>query len=85
MDFKIINLSNGRSGGVILLWKINIHVAFLITLDPEKDGADGLHDYRPISLIHSLIKLLSKVLARCLAPKLDKMVAQCQSAFIKNV
>jgi hypothetical protein len=56
----------------------------LIVLIPKKDGADTLHDFRPISLIHSIVKLFTKVLALRLAPKLDEMVAQCQSAFIKN-
>jgi hypothetical protein len=63
------------------LWKINTS---LIVLIPKKDGADALHDYRPISLIHRIVKLFTKVLARRLAPRLDEMVSPCQSAFIKN-
>jgi hypothetical protein len=60
------------------LWKINTS---LIVLIPKKDGADALHDYRPISLIHSIVNLFTKVLARCLAPKLEEIVSPCQSAF----
>jgi hypothetical protein len=63
------------------LRKIN---SLLIALIPKKGEAGALSDFRPISLIHSLIKLFTKVLARCLAPKLDEMVDSCQTAFIKN-
>jgi mannosylglycoprotein endo-beta-mannosidase len=63
------------------LRKIN---SSLIALIPKKNDAVALNDFRPISLIHSLIKLFTKVLARRLAPKLQEMVAPCQSAFIKN-
>jgi hypothetical protein len=40
----------------------------LITLLPKADLAPTIKDYRPISLIHSLGKLTSKVLATRLAP-----------------
>jgi hypothetical protein len=56
----------------------------LITLIPKKGDTETLSDFRPISLIHSLTKLFTKVLARRLGPKLDEMVAPCQTAFIKN-
>jgi hypothetical protein len=56
----------------------------IIVLIPKKQGADTLQDFRPISLLHSLIKIFSKILARRLAPKLEGLVDQCQSAFIKK-
>lgn len=56
----------------------------LIVLIPKKQGADALADFRPISLIHSIIKIFSKLLASRLAPKLNYLVDQCQSAFIKK-
>lgn len=43
-----------------------------------------LGDYRPISLIHSIGKLMTKLLARRLAPKLLHMVSPNQSAFVKG-
>ena len=56
----------------------------LIVLLPKKGDAASISDYRPISLIHSVVKLFTKILARRLAPKLDLMVDHCQSAFIKG-
>jgi hypothetical protein len=41
-------------------------------------------DYRPISLVHSFAKLFTKVFAKRLAPELDSLVGQNQSAFIKG-
>jgi hypothetical protein len=41
-------------------------------------------DFMPISLIHILGKLLSKVLANQLAPRLGELVHISQSAFIKR-
>uniref|UniRef100_A0A453P3J7 Uncharacterized protein n=1 Tax=Aegilops tauschii subsp. strangulata TaxID=200361 RepID=A0A453P3J7_AEGTS len=38
-----------------------------IMLLPKKDGATEIIDYRPISLIHSIGKLISKVLSIRLA------------------
>lgn len=43
-----------------------------------------VRDYRPISLIHSIAKILSKILANRLAPKLQEMVSANQSAFVKK-
>ena len=41
-------------------------------------------DYRPISLIHSFIKLFTKALATRLAPHMHKLVAPNQSSFIRG-
>ena len=43
-----------------------------------------MSDYRPISLIHSVAKIFSKLLANRLAPHLDGLVSKCQSAFIRK-
>jgi hypothetical protein len=40
-------------------------------------------DFRPISLVHSFAKLVTKVLANRLAVRLNSMVSPVQSAFIK--
>ena len=56
----------------------------IIVLIPKKQGVETLQDFRPISLIHSLLKIFTKLLARRLAPKLKDLVDQCQSAFIKK-
>lgn len=55
-----------------------------IILIPKKTNAIKVSDYRPISLIHSIAKIFSKLLANRLAPFLDDIVSSCQSAFIKR-
>jgi hypothetical protein len=55
-----------------------------ITLIPKKDYATQPGDFRPISLIHSFVKLLMKILASRLAARLDSLVPKNQSAFIKR-
>lgn len=41
-------------------------------------------DFRPISLIHGIAKIVSKLLLLRLAPHLRDLVSPCQSAFIKG-
>lgn len=54
-----------------------------IILLPKKEDPMQLADYRPISLIHSFIKLFTKVLATRLAARIGDLVGPAQSAFIK--
>jgi hypothetical protein len=35
----------------------------LVALIPKKEGADQVKDFRPISLVHSMAKLATKILA----------------------
>ena len=56
-----------------------------ITLLPKKEGAEQPKDFRPISLVHSFAKLITKLLANRLAPRLPQIVSPNQSAFIKGV
>jgi len=55
-----------------------------ITLLPKKEGADQPKDFRPISLVHSFAKLITKLLANRLAGHLQQMVSPNQNAFIKG-
>jgi hypothetical protein len=55
-----------------------------IVLLPKKEGAEKLGDYRPISLIHSVAKLLAKILALQLAPAMQQIISKSQSAFIRG-
>lgn len=55
-----------------------------ITLLPKREDAADIMDYRPISLIHSFVKILEKALANKLAARLDELYARNQSAFIKG-
>ena len=48
-------------------------------------GCDkSIGDYRPISLIHGVAKLLSKTLALRLQPHMGSLISHAQSAFIKK-
>jgi hypothetical protein len=51
-----------------------------IALLPKKDGAEEVSNFRPISLIHAIAKML----ALCLAPFMNELVSNAQSAFIKK-
>jgi hypothetical protein len=55
-----------------------------ITLIPKREVAELPSDFKPISLVHSLAKLISKVLARRLAPYINNLVSDAQSAFVKS-
>jgi hypothetical protein len=41
-------------------------------------------DFRPISLVHSVAELITKLLANRLSQRLNDMVSPIQSAFIKG-
>jgi hypothetical protein len=55
-----------------------------ITLLPKKEEARQPREFQPISLVHSIAKLVTKILANRLAPHMDKLVTTNQSAFIKG-
>jgi hypothetical protein len=56
----------------------------LINLIPKKLEAIETKDFRPISLVHSFMKLFSKIIANRLRPRLGEIVSMNQSAFIKH-
>lgn len=55
-----------------------------IVLLPKKDGAEEIGDFRPINLIHAIAKIIAKVLSVRLAPFMNNLVSNAQSAFIKK-
>lgn len=55
-----------------------------VVLPPKKEGAESIADYRPISLIHAVAKIIAKVLAIRLASHMHNLVSHAQSAFIKT-
>jgi hypothetical protein len=55
-----------------------------VTLIPKKDDAQGLGDYRPISVMHNIGKLVGKILANQLEPRPESMASHSQSAFIRR-
>ena len=54
-----------------------------IILNPKKLYVVRVGDYTPISVIHNIAKIFSKLLANKLASLLEGIVSKCQSAFIK--
>lgn len=56
--------------------------ASFIVLIPKKHGALPIKDFRPISLIESIYKILAKVLANCLMKVLPDIISDIQSAFV---
>jgi hypothetical protein len=60
-----------------------LNSAYIILL-PKREEAESVKDYRPISLVHSFAKLVTKLLANRLAGRLNDLVSPVQSAFIKG-
>ena len=58
--------------------------AFFLVLIPKKGGAEDLKDFRSISLVGSLYKLLAKVLTNRLKKVMGKLVSKSQNAFVKG-
>jgi hypothetical protein len=56
----------------------------LLSLLPKSPEAETPKDFRPISLIHLMGKLFSKVLANCLESCLSSLIHPAQSALIKG-
>ena len=55
-----------------------------IVLLPKIQDAASLSDYRTISLINNVVKIITKILANRLAPHLNSLVSHAQNAFIKK-
>jgi hypothetical protein len=68
-------------GNVSKLFLLN---SAFVTLLPKNTDASSLKDFRPISLIHSFAKIVTKLLANKLALKLYALVSPNQSAFVKG-
>jgi hypothetical protein len=55
-----------------------------IALIPKVECPQTLNDYRPISLVGSLYKILAKLLANRLRQVIGTVISDTQSAFVKN-
>ena len=60
-------------------WSTN---ASFFTLIPKKCNVVNIKDFRPISLLGSVYKLLSKVLANRLRMVLDNLISETQNSFV---
>ncbi|WKA08253.1 hypothetical protein VitviT2T_025991 [Vitis vinifera] len=59
----------------------SLNNTFLVLI-PKKGGAEDIGDFRPISLLGRLYKLLAKVLANRLKKVIGKVVSPAQNAFV---
>ena len=59
----------------------SINSTFLVLI-PKKGGAEDLGEFRPISLLGGLYKLLAKVLANRLKKVIGRIVSTDQNAFV---
>ena len=58
--------------------------ATFITLIPKVVSPQRLNNFRPISLVNCMYKVLVKILATCLRAIIGSVVSDCQSAFVKG-
>ena len=65
----VSSFANLRTTG--LHWLNTANVVLL----PKKEGAEDISDYRPISLIHAIAKIIAKILAIRLAPHMHKLIS----------
>ena len=56
--------------------------ASFLTLIPKKCNAVNIKEFCPISLVGSVYKLLSKVLANSLRVVLDNLISETQNFFV---
>ena len=56
--------------------------ASFLSLIPKKSNALNIKDFRPISLVSNMYKLLSKVLANRLRAVLDNLIFESQNSFV---
>ena len=61
----------------------SLNATFLV-LVPKKRGAEDLKNFRPISLVRSLYKLLVKVLTNRIKKVMGKVISEPQNAFVEG-
>ena len=63
------------------MFERSLNASFL-TLIPKKNNAINVKDFRPTSLVGSVYKLLSKVLANRLRVVLNSLIFESQNSFV---
>lgn len=60
------------------------HLSYFVTLIPKVKSPLSLKEFRPISLLGSIYKILPKVLAKRLSKVMNPLISKFQSAFLKG-
>lgn len=55
-----------------------------IALIPKVDNPQSMNEFRPIALVGCLYKILAKILANRLRKVMTSVIAETQSAFVKD-
>ena len=55
-----------------------------VTLIPKVDGAKEMKDFRPITMVGCVYKVISKILVRRLKGVMNNLVGEAQAAFIHD-
>ena len=58
--------------------------ATFVALIPNKHGANEIKDFRPLSLVGGMYKIIAKLLANRLSAMLGKIISPSQNAFVKG-
>ena len=58
--------------------------ATFITFIPKKNEAIEVKDFRPISLVEGVYKIIAKVLANKLCTVMEDIISASQNAFVRN-
>ncbi|RVX20581.1 hypothetical protein CK203_002633 [Vitis vinifera] len=61
----------------------SLNSTFLVLI-PKKEGAEDLSNFRPISLVGSVYKLLAKVLTNRLKLMMGEVISDSQQAFVQG-
>ena len=67
-----------------IIWTFHVLTMHSLKWCPKKKAASNPSDHRPVNLIHSHVKIISKVLAFWLKPFLFDLIDEAQSAYIKG-
>lgn len=57
----------------------------ILALVPKRPGASSVTDYRPISCLNTLYKVIAKLLVRRIKPILHALIVPNQTAFVKDI
>lgn len=78
---EVMNLLHELWLGRTRLNKVNY---LLITPVPKNNTSKSVGDFRPIALLNSSLKIISKILANRLAPKLWSLINNYQTGFVSS-